>query len=551
MKISTKLIASFSALIALSGGVAFLGTVGLRSGRAAMVQVAEVNSPSVVNLLNMRTAITGVMSSNRLLVQGQITDAERETEKADLAVSRKEVEDSYTAYEKLPRTAEEEALWKEFNKRFDAWKGARADFVKCETAWEQAVKAGDEGATATAYNAMMEKFHAVDELYQPTDDAVVAVCDYNLKALNEASATALSTAASSQALMLAASGVSLAASIGLAAWIAVSIRRQTGTLIQQVKEIRERNDLTKRVSADAQDEIGDLARAFNGMIETLQTILREVGSNANRVGAASAQIAANSEELSQTVSTQERAASQVAASVTELSSSVTEVANKGSQAKEMSHQTMTLAGKGGDLVAQTVTQLGEINARFDDVAKVVTGLEKQGEEVGRVVQVIQDIADQTNLLALNAAIEAARAGEHGRGFAVVADEVRKLAERTTQATGEVSQTINAMCQGTQNAAEAMKTGRSTVEQGRHVGSEAGTAVAAIVNAQNEAEQMIASIAAATHQQSAAAEEISRTIEQMTAANTESANAASQASAAAQDLAKQAEGLSRLVSKFKV
>lgn len=551
MKISTKLIASFSVLIALSGGVALIGIHGLRSGRGALSQVAEVNTPSVVSLLNMRTAITGVMSSNRLLVQEQITDAERESEKADLAVSRKEIDEAYEAYEKLPRTEQEEALWKEFNKQYDAWKTARGEFVKQLNAWEQARKGSDAEALSAAHTAMMEKFHTVDKLYQPADDAAVAVSDYNLKSLSEATVAGLASAQSSQTLMLTACGLALVASVSLATWIAMSIRRQTGTLVEQVKEIRERNDLTKRVSADAKDEIGDLARAFNGMIETLQTILKEVGANATRVGAASAQIAANSEELSQTVSTQERAASQVAASVTELSSSVTEVANKGSQAKEMSHQTMTLAGKGGELVAQTVTQLGEINARFDDVATVVTGLEKQGEEVGRVVQVIKDIADQTNLLALNAAIEAARAGEHGRGFAVVADEVRKLAERTTQATGEVSQTINAMCQGTQNAADAMKTGRSTVEQGRHVGSEAGTAVAAIVSAQHEAEQMIASIAAATHQQSAAAEEISRTIEQMTAANTESANAASQASAAAQDLAKQAEGLTHLVSKFKV
>jgi methyl-accepting chemotaxis protein len=299
------------------------------------------------------------------------------------------------------------------------------------------------------------------------------------------------------------------------------------------------------------DEIGRLANATDTMSASLKKMVGDIQSTTNQVAAASTEVAASSEQLASSVKQQEESAAQVSAAVTELASSVSEVATKSADAAGAAAESKKNAETGGQLVRDTVDQLGQINLRFDDVSNVVDTLEKQGEEVGRVVQVIQDIADQTNLLALNAAIEAARAGEHGRGFAVVADEVRKLAERTTQATGEVSKTIGAMRAGTTSAAEAMKVGRQTVGDGRKKGTETGEAVAVIVKAQVVAEQMAGAIAAATQQQAGATEEISRTIEQMTASNRECAGAATQAASAASMLSQQAESLKKIMDQFKV
>ena len=181
----------------------------------------------------------------------------------------------------------------------------------------------------------------------------------------------------------------------------------------------------------------------------------------------------------------------------------------------------------------------------------VEELGRRGQQIGQIIEVINDIADQTNLLALNAAIEAARAGEHGRGFAVVADEVRKLADRTTKATEEIGESIRAIQTETDDAVQRMASGTEQVDAGVAKAREAGQSLGRIVSASQSVAQMIQSIAAAAEQQSAASEQISRNVESIASASNQASEGAGQAATAATQLSTKAEQLQALVARFKV
>jgi methyl-accepting chemotaxis protein len=235
----------------------------------------------------------------------------------------------------------------------------------------------------------------------------------------------------------------------------------------------------------------------------------------------------------------------------EMSASVVEVARKSTDACRTAEEAGSQATEGGNVVEKTVVEMKGIADQVTESARSVNNLGKKSEQIGQIISVINDIADQTNLLALNAAIEAARAGEHGRGFAVVADEVRKLAERTTTATEEVARSIREIQTDTGAAVGCIEEGTKKVQSGVQFATNAGEALRKIVQGSENVRQMVQSIAAAAEEQSAAGEQISKSVEQINAVTRESAEGAQQSSKAAAELSKQAELLERLVGRFKV
>ncbi|TVQ30799.1 MAG: methyl-accepting chemotaxis protein [Phycisphaeraceae bacterium] len=340
--------------------------------------------------------------------------------------------------------------------------------------------------------------------------------------------------------------------VATAIMIARGVIKPIQAITERLQDIAEgEGDLTQRVDEDRPDELGVLGKWFNVFVARIQDLIREVAGSANEVASAATQIAASSEQISSGMQQQQSQTAQVASAVEEMAASVTEVAQKATEASQKSDEAGKLATDGGDVVRQTVEGMQSISEQVNESAVAVGELGKRGEQIGEIIGVINDIADQTNLLALNAAIEAARAGEHGRGFAVVADEVRKLAERTQKATEEVADSIKAIQTDTTRAVERMQTGRERVGEGVTLAEQAGESLRSIVAGSREVAAMIQSIAAGAEEQSAASTQVSRSVESINAVTSESAEGVRQASAAATQLSAKAEQLQTLVGKFKL
>jgi methyl-accepting chemotaxis protein len=351
------------------------------------------------------------------------------------------------------------------------------------------------------------------------------------------------------AVALSVSAVVIVA-VGL--WFSGALVKPVHLMVARLKDIAEgEGDLTQRVDEQRKDELGELGRWFNVFVGKIQQLMKDVADASKQVAAASTQIAASSEQMASGLHQQQDQTQQVSASVEEMSRSVADAAQKSADAAKAALNSGQRASDGGEVVHQTVAEINAIAVEVRQASGAVSDLGKKSEQIGQIIGVINDIADQTNLLALNAAIEAARAGEHGRGFAVVADEVRKLAERTTQATEEVARSIRQIQEQTTAAVRTIDAGSGRVARGVELAGRAGESLEQIVGASNAVHAMVQSIAAATHEQSAAGEQIARSIERISAVARESHEGAGQAARAAADLSCQAESLRSLVARFKL
>ncbi|MEA1979734.1 MAG: methyl-accepting chemotaxis protein [candidate division Zixibacteria bacterium] len=309
------------------------------------------------------------------------------------------------------------------------------------------------------------------------------------------------------------------------------------------------NDLTVKVTPKSEKDV--LGNSFKTMISGLVGMVTQLGGAASEVASASAEVSASAEQISRGAENQEQQVSQVTVAMEEMTATIVESAKNAGDASDGSKGAAETAGNGGQVVSETIEGMGRIAQVVSESSENIGKLATSAEEIGEIIGVIDDVADQTNLLALNAAIEAARAGEHGRGFAVVADEVRKLAERTGKATGEITSMIKGIQEGTKVAVASMETGTNEVSSGRELADKAGNSLNEVVNGSQRVMDMIQQIATATEEQSAAAEEISKNIEQVSLATKESAAGAGQAATASEELSRNAEGLQQIVARFKV
>lgn len=308
-------------------------------------------------------------------------------------------------------------------------------------------------------------------------------------------------------------------------------------------------DLTVQLDAEKDDEIGKLFNGFNLAVSNIRNALVSVTEAIDATASAGNQISSSTEEMAAGAQEQSSQTMEVAGSIEEITKTILESSRNAATASEAAASAGQIAKNGGKIVNETIEGMNRISEVVKQSADTVEALGKSSDQIGEIVQVINDIADQTNLLALNAAIEAARAGEQGRGFAVVADEVRKLAERTSKATKEIATMITQIQKDTKGAVISMQQGTQEVEKGKDLANKAGDSLKQIISGSEKVVEMVNQVAHASEEQAQAAEKISRNIEGINNVTQESATGIQQVARASEDLSRLTTNLQELILKF--
>jgi methyl-accepting chemotaxis protein len=340
---------------------------------------------------------------------------------------------------------------------------------------------------------------------------------------------------------------------GAAWWIVQSkMVLPLSSLALRLQDIAEgEGDLTRRIDVQGHNEIDEVGIWFNVFIGRIEEIVRRVAEHASTLGSAATELAASARETATQASQQQEQAARISATMSEISTSVLEISQTTQNAALDARKAEESAHTGGQTVQTTVQTIGALLKSNQETSSKIEGLGRSSDAIGKIVNVINEIAGQTNLLALNASIEAARAGEHGRGFAVVAGEVRRLAERTSEATKEIDQTVRAIQSGTAEAVEAMRSSMGHVQSGVDSARSAGEALSSIIHGSESVQKMVTQIAAAATEQSYSTQSVSANVNEIATIIEHTAASSQHSVEACQQLAALANELTGLVGAFKV
>ncbi|MEJ2254319.1 MAG: HAMP domain-containing methyl-accepting chemotaxis protein [Nitrospirota bacterium] len=431
----------------------------------------------------------------------------------------------------------------------------RAKLAPFETAF---AKSYGLGSTMVGYAVMQDVLETVSaqtafkESLKTLKTREAALKDASFQALGGSleNIEGLSRGTGRGILVLAALGLVLGLFFG------GSIGRGVASSIKNVDAMLEdiargEGDLTRRIPVTSRDEVGDLSRWFNAFVEKLHGIMTRISGHASVLAASSEELSASTGHLTQGLSQQAGQVEQAATAMNQVSRTIMDVSRNASEASTAAKESVDVAARGEKVVEETAEGMHGIAETVTRATSVIEELGRSSQQIGEIISVINEIADQTNLLALNAAIEAARAGEQGRGFAVVADEVRKLAERTAKATDEITAMITRIQRDTGTSVESMVEGRSRVEAGIKTAGQAKEALESIVTASQRCLDMVSMIAAATEQQSSAIEQITSNIEAMASISHASSTSVSQINSSTAELSRIAAEHQEMVSRFKL
>ena len=510
---------------------------GYRAGRDAQAQLALRAAAAEQALTAVRADEQGLDDAQRyadLLAFSQMREHWLQVRQAVLVYTGKPGADS-------ERQAREQLA--ELQRRLEAFRvtfpaAPTAAFVAAVQGYQQALQDFSRAVATIAQTRqeMTEQGYEIVRLSQELMDI-----QFTRRDEESAAARTLQLVSASLALLFGM----------FAAWlISRQITAPLGVTLASVKRIAE-GDLTATVQVDRHDEMGQLQQGIQHMATTLRELIAGIRDSVGQIASAAEQLSAVTEQTSAGANSQKNETDQVATAMHEMSATVQEVARNAEQASQAANQADGQARVGDQVVAEVIAQIERLAAEVSRSSDAMNGLQQESDKIGSVMDVIKSVAEQTNLLALNAAIEAARAGEAGRGFAVVADEVRGLAQRTQKSTEEIEALIAGLQSGTQQVAAVMRNSRTLTDSSVELTRKAGDSLGSITQAVSSIQSMNQQIAAAAEEQSAVADEISRSILSVRDVSEQTATASDETAKSSAELARLGGQLQSMVSRFRV
>ncbi|EKB22390.1 methyl-accepting chemotaxis protein [Aeromonas veronii] len=542
MTIGNKLITVFSALVVLMLGFAWFSVTQLSNIYRDTTEITNNVIPSIRASSQMHTALLDARRAELSMLIG-IQDSDQSaisTNKQRFESSKRDFEAAQQQYSKMDFVSERDKQY------FENLVAAASDYFSAHSILLTAVEQGDVTKTKSLINN--ESKQALEKAGQ---DAL------SLRAENDRIAHEM--AAHDKVVYDNAKTLSISMGAGTVVFVILAalllirqIRNPIMVLLEQIHQVSAGN-LTSKLDMKvfSHDELGMLAKGLNEMQDNLRMLVNEVSSSVVQLGSATEEISAVALQSAHNMDGQKHELNQLATAMNEMQATVQEVARNTNDAASAATQASTTALQGSNTVNNSIVRIEKVAEAIEHTAVVIRQLGDDSRNIGMVLEVIQSIAEQTNLLALNAAIEAARAGEQGRGFAVVADEVRTLAKRTQDSTSQINGIISELQERANEAGATMQQSQTMMVETVTTAREAGASISEISSAVSSISHMNIQIATATEEQGAVSEELNRNVVNISNASEEVAAGAKQMSQACHDLNHLATQLQDVVRKFRI
>ncbi|PSS53760.1 methyl-accepting chemotaxis protein [Pseudomonas sp. BBP2017] len=527
-------------------GFALIGALMLGLGLFALNQMSKIRQagefiernsvPSITNLDQLNQLTLRLRTLSYRLLLNREADSLQNTLTL-IGQRNQQIDEARRAYEPLISNPQERAVYNQYVQLLNQYR-------QLESRMHQASQSNDLETLRTLINRDMLNS---SEQINSAMDQLVSLNTEQTRTTNQTAAEQYSGAVTLViGLLLSATVLTLICALLLTR----SIVKPIDEALQAAERIAE-GDLTRTIETQGHDEAARLLRAMAKMQNKLRDTLQLIAGSATQLASAAEELNSVTDESARGLQQQNNEIEQAATAVTEMTSAVEEVARNAVSTSEASKEATRSAGDGRDLVLETVSAIERMSVDVQGTAELIGNLAEESRDIGKVLDVIRGLADQTNLLALNAAIEAARAGEAGRGFAVVADEVRALAHRTQQSTSEIERMIGSIQGGTEQAVNSMRNSTERAESTLNIARGAGLALDTITGAVAEINERNLVIASAAEEQAQVAREVDRNLVNINDLSVQSATGAHQTTAASAELSRLAVDLNGLVARFSV